>query len=187
MRLVPTAVLFLVILTGSSCNPKVQFAGPMPPSRWDLPNIPSAYRGEYGTGSDRWVVGKDSIFHDEGVLVNGEDFVLRKMAGHLVMSQPIPKTGNWEVLVIRREGDFFRLGAFEDNEAFLNQAQTLMPNKVVPMKSVGTPGYQYRLLSPTAKEFRHMLKEGWYVLDDERTPLARGGVVKTSGLQPPSN
>jgi len=179
--------LLLAVLALVSCNPKIQFDGPMPPSRWDLPNIPKVYRGDYSSESERWVVGKDSIWLDDDVMVNGEDFVLRKMAGHLIMSQPVPKTGNWEVHVIRREGDFFRLGVFEDEEVFLKRAQTLMPGRVMPRKSEGTPGYQYHLLSPSAQEFRSMLKEGWYSMEDALTPLAKGGVVKTSDLPRKSN
>jgi hypothetical protein len=178
---------FWVMLTLSSCNPKVQFDGPMPPSRWDLPNIPKVYRGEYGTDEERWIVGKDSIWLDDEIMVNGEDFVLRKMAGYLVMSQPVPKTGNWEVRVIRREGDAFRMGEFEDREVFLKRAQTLMPGRVMPKKSQGTPGYQYHLLSPSAKEFRAMLKGEWCAMEDQLTPLAKGGVIQTSGWPPQSN
>ena len=38
--------LFLAVaLLVTACNPTVQFDEPMPPSRWNLPNIPKAYRG----------------------------------------------------------------------------------------------------------------------------------------------
>ena len=178
---------FLAVLALVSCNPKIQFDEPMPPSRWDLPNIPKVYRGDYSSEGERWVVGKDTLWMEDEVMVNGVDFVLRKMAGHLIMSQPIPKTGNWEVLLIRREGDFFRLGSFEDEEVFLKRSQTMMPGRVVPKKSEGTPGYQYHLLSPSAKEFRTMLKEEWCSMEDHLTPLAKGGVVKPSDLPLPSN
>lgn len=162
-RLLPIVLL----LTLASCNPDVQFSEPMPPARFNLPNIPGAYRGVIEVDDERWEVGKDTIRHGDEVFVNGEDFLLRRMAGHLMFNQPIPSTGLWEVRVIRKEGAQRFVGAFDGNEAFLTRAQTLMEGRVVPRRSEGSPGYRYHEISPTAKEFRVMLKEGWYTTEDE--------------------
>ena len=92
-------LLLVAVLLVTSCNPKVQFEEPMPPGRFNLPNIPRAFRGEIVDGDEVTRIGKDSIWMDDDVMVNGQDFLLRRMAGHLVMSQPVAETGHWEVFV----------------------------------------------------------------------------------------
>lgn len=179
--------LFLAAGALVSCNPKVQFSEPMPPARFNLPNIPKAYRGVIEDDDTRWQIGKDTIIMGEEVMVNGEDFLLRRMAGHLVMSQPVVKTGQWEVIVIKREGDFMRTGWFDDDDDFIRKAGILLDVPPAERKSNGTPGYSYYLLSPSAKAFKEMLKGGWYEANDEVVPLPRGGTVTPLGRTPQSN
>ena len=95
-----TLLFLMAVLLFTACNPKVQFAEPMPPGRFNLPNIPRAFRGEIEDGDAVTRIGKDSVWMDDEVMVNGQDFLLRRMAGHLVMSQPVPETGQWEVVVL---------------------------------------------------------------------------------------
>ena len=170
--------LALALLVGA-CTPKVQFDEPMPPSRWNMPNIPKDFRGTFlnGEGEVDMRIGKDTIFNGEQVLVNGEDFLLRRMAGHVVFSQPVPETGHWEVFVLRKEGDDMVLGSFKDDDAFLRRMATLLEEAPERQKSGGTPGYKYTLIRPSTKEFKAMLKERLYEEDDPQ-PLPRGGTVR---------
>ena len=123
------------------------------------------------------VIGKDTIRTQTETLVNGEDFLLRRMAGHLVLSQPVAETGQWEVIVLRKEGDEMVLGVFEDDDRFLRRMGTLLEVDPERLKAPGTPGYRYSLLRPTAKEFKVLLKEQLYEADDP-VPLPKGGTVK---------
>ncbi len=186
-RLFPSTALFIAVLTLlTSCNPKVQFNEPMPPGRYNLPNIPKAFRGEIVDGDEVWSIGKDTVRIDDEVMVNGEDFLLRRMAGHVVMSQPVAETGHWEVFLLKREGDVFRTASFEDDESWLRQTATFMESPRERKKSGGKPGYSYWLLSPTAKEFRTVLKQGLYEMA-EGVSLPRGGQVRPSAPPPPTN
>ena len=168
-----------VALLVTACTPKVQFDEPMPPSRWNLPNIPKDYRGTFldEVGQVETVIGKDTIRTGEDVMVNGEDFLLRRMAGHLVYSQPVPETGQWEVYVLRKEGEDMVLGAFKDNDAFLRRMATLLEVDPERLKAPGKPGYKYTLLRPSAKEFKTILKERLYE-EEAPKPLPKGGVIK---------
>lgn len=183
----PTLLVLPVIVLLTSCKPSVQFNEAMPPGRFDLPNIPRAYRGDIVDGEDIWRIGKDSIQMDDWVMVNGQDFVLRRMAGHLLMSQPVPETGHWVVTVIKRDGDQFRTGHFEDDDELLKRMAILMETEPEPKKSGGKPGYRYVLVSPTAKEFRAVLKEGLYELEDDSMTLPRGRRVMPPPPPPPTN
>jgi len=172
-------LLFLVaVLLVTSCNPTVQFEEPMPPGRFNLPNIPRVFRGEIVDGDGVTRIGRDSIWMDDEVMVNGQDFLLRRMAGHLVMSQPVAETGHWEVFVVKREGDQFRLGHFNDDKRTLRRMTTLLEVPFEKARAEGTPGYGYVLLSPSSKEFKAILKQGLYEAGEETVPLPRGGVVK---------
>ena len=187
-KLFPPTALFMAVLTLlASCNPKVQFNEPMPPGRFNLPNIPKAFRGKIVDGDEVWSIGKDTVRIDDEVMVNGEDFLLRRMAGHVVMSQPVAETGHWEVFLLKREGDAFQTASFEDDETWLKQTATFMESPRERKKSGGKPGYSYWLLSPTAKEFRTVLKQGLYEMAEGSVPLPRGGQVRPSAPPPPTN
>ena len=183
----PTLLVLPVIVLLTSCQPSIQFNEAMPPGRFDLPNIPRAFRGEIVDDDEIWRIGKDSIHMNDKVLVNGEDFVLRRMAGHLLMSQPVPETGHWEVMVIKRDGDQFRMGQFEDDDEVLKRMAILMETAPEPKTSGGKPRYRYVLVSPTAKEFRAVLKEGLYELEEDGMPLPKGGRVMPPPPPPPTN
>jgi len=188
MKLPSFPILLLsAVVSLMACHPKVQFEEPMPPGRFNLPNIPKAFRGEIVDGDDVWRIGKDTIGFADGVMVNGQDFLLRRMAGHLVMSHPVTETGHWEVIVLKREGDAFRTAGFEDDQAMLTRMATLLEAPLEHKKSGGYPEYSYVLLSPTAKEFRAILKEGLYELEEGAVPLPRGDKVRPSAPPPPSN
>ena len=187
MKLSQLPLLLSAVLLLSSCNPKVQFNEPMPPGRYNLPNIPKAFRGVIVDGDEVWTIGQDTVRMNDGVMVNGKDFLLRRMAGHVVMSQPVAETGHWEVLLLKRDGDVFRMANFDDDESWLRQTATFMESPRERMKSGGKPGYSYWLFSPTAKEFRTLLKEGLYDMEEDGVPLPRGGVVRPSAPTPPTN
>ena len=177
-HLFSTPLFLVAVLLVTACNPKVQFEEPMPPGRFSLPNIPRAYRGIIVDGDEVTRIGKDSIWLDDEVMVNGQDFLLRRMAGHLVMSQPVAETGHWEVFVLKREGDRFRLGYFNDEERTLRRMTALLEAPFEKARSEGTPGYGYVLLRPSKKEFKAILKQGLYTADGEGVLLPRGGVVR---------
>lgn len=182
MTLPQASSFLLVAFALASCNPKVQFEEPMPPSRPNLPNIPRAYRGTIEhTGlfaGETWQIGKDTVRLGDDILVNGEDFLLRSMAGHVVLSKPIPETGQWEVLLFRHDGEQMYVGSFDEDEAFIRRMATLLAVTPENQRSPGTPGYSYFLLNPSAKEFKTMLKEGLYEKEEQGCPLPRGGVVR---------
>ena len=173
----PWTVL-LVTLALFSCTPKVQFNEPMPPGRMNLPNIPKAMRGVIIEDGERWEFGKDTLKMGDEVLVNGEDFLLRRMAGHIILSQPVVETGRWEVFPVRKTKDSMYLGYFEDHDVFLKRMSTLLSVTPEPEKSASKPSYRYHLLSPTAKEFKVILKERLYEEGDNGVPLPKGGEVR---------
>ena len=170
------ALLFTLAL--HSCTPKVQFNEPMPPGRMNLPNIPASMRGVIVEDGERWELGKDTLKMGDEVLVNGEDFLLRRMAGHIIVSQPVVETGRWEVFPVRKTKDSMYLGNFEDDDAFLKRMSTLLSVAPESEKSAGTPSYRYHLLSPTAKEFKVILKERLYDGGEDGLPLPKGGEVR---------
>ena len=174
-------------LAFSSCNPKVQFDGPMPPNRMNLPNIPSAFRGTIADEDFDYVIGKDTVLLGDEVLVNGEDFLLRRMAGHLVFSRPVVETGHWEVFVFKKENGAFMLGEMKDQDEILARLQVMVEGGTEQKRSEGTPGYKYTLVSPTTKEFKEVLKEGLFDFPGEPCPLPKGGVVRPSTGILPSN
>lgn len=173
--------LFLLPLVLASCTPTVQFTEPMPPSRPNLPNIPKAYRGvihHSGFLDDAvWQIGKDTIRVGDEVMVNGQDFLLRRMAGHVVLSMPVEETGHYEVIVLHDDGERLYPGEFKDGDPFVRRMGTLLTTPPQPLRTPGTAGRKYVLLAPTAKEFRTILKEGLYE-DLEGCPLPKGGVVR---------
>ncbi len=171
----------------AACNPTVQFDGPMPPDRPNLPNIPKAFRGVITDGDMLYVIGKDTLRLGDEVLVNGEDFLLRKVARHLVFSRPVVETGHWEVVVFKKEGNTFFTGSFDGHDEPIARMQVLLEGGVERRKSEGTPGYSYFLLSPSTKEFKALLEEGLYDASGESCPLPNGGVVRPSGGIPLSN
>ena len=179
------SLLILLAVLVASCNPSIQFEEPMPPSRWNLSNIPKVFRGEIRDGNEVWFIGKDTVrierrvdgeLEGEQTLVNGEDFLLRKMAGHLVVNQPVPETGHWEIRLFRKQGDEMVMGEFEDDDPVLVRLATLLEKAPLKKKSPGTPGYKYTLLSPSSKEFKAMLKERLYE-EGDAVPLPRGEVI----------
>lgn len=191
-RLPSVAVLALLVVAG--CTPKVQFSEPMPPNRPNLPNIPKAFRGIYlEEGMEEAIrIGKDTVWMDGDVFIHGEDFLLRKMAGHLVWSQPVEETGHWEVFVFPREGKEWGFGHFGgmdggETDEFIRRMSTLLETTPQRMTSPGTPGHKYHLISPTSREFRTILKEEIYRLDDQKFPLAKGETVTASSGTPPPN
>lgn len=168
----------LITLALYSCTPKVQFNEPMPPGRMNLPNIPKAMRGVIIEDGERWELGKDTLKMGDEVLVNGEDFLLRRMAGHIILSQPVVETGRWEVFPIRKTKDTMYMGYFEDDDTFLKRMSTLLSATPEQEKSASKPSYRYYVLSPTAKEFKTILKERLYDGGEEGLPLPKGGEVR---------
>ena len=124
-------------------------------------------------GDEVWSIGKDTVRIDDEVMVNGEDFLLRRMAGHVVMSQPVTETGHWEVFLLKREGDVFRTATFEDDESWLKQTATFMESPREQKKSGASPGIPLAL-QPHGQGVPHLLKEGVYDLEEGSVPLPRG-------------
>ena len=63
----------------------------MPPKRLNLPNIPKAFRGTIRDEVGAWQIGKETVSMGDTVLVNGVDFLLRKMAGSLIVNLPVDR------------------------------------------------------------------------------------------------
>ena len=161
-----------------SCAPSVQFPEPMPPGRINLPNFPKAMRGSIIEEDVSTVIGKDTLRMGDEVLVNGEDFLLRRMAGHVVFNKRVPETGHWEVIPIRQTKDSMILCAFDDNLEFLERVKSLLEVAPESRNSVGPSGYDYILLSPSAKEFKVLLQERLYDDEEGGALLPKGGEVR---------
>ena len=167
------SLLILLAVLVTACNPSVQFDEPMPPSRWNLSNIPKAFRGDVARPGRRvWFIGKartPSAPKTEGeqTLVNGEDFLLRRMAGHLVVSQPVAETGQWEVIVLRKQGTRWCWVNLKTTTPCWCASRPCW--RRIRNIEAGTPSYKYTLLSPSAKEFKVLLKEQLY---EEGDPVA---------------
>ena len=161
-----------------SCAPSVQFPEPMPPGRINLPNFPKAMRGSIIEEDVSTVIGKDTLRMGDEVLVNGEDFLLRRMAGHVVFNKRVPETGHWEVIPIRQTKDSMILCKFDDNLEFLERVKSLLEVAPEPRNSVGPSGYDYILLSPSAKEFKVLLQERLYDDEEGGGLLPKGGEVR---------
>ncbi len=170
--------LLTVVLALASCTPKVQFSEPMPPGRINLPNIPKAMRGVIMDDGDPMVIGKDTLWTGEEVLINGEDFLLRRMAGHIIMNKLVEETGHWEVIPIRKTKDSMYLCQFDEEDAFLQRMTALLEVSPESRSTEGQFAYEYSLLSPSAKEFKQMLQGRWYAEEEGACPLPKGGEVK---------
>jgi len=175
MRHFPFIVLAAVMAL-TSCNPTVQFSEPMPPGRLNLPNIPKAMRGVIADDGDKTVIGKDTLWIGDDVLVNGEDFLLRRMAGHIMMNKRVAETGHWEVLAIRKTKDSMYLCQFDDDSEFVQRTTALLEVAPETLTTEGKPGYKYSLLSPSAKEFKQLLQARLYSEDEEGACLLPKGV-----------
>ena len=174
-------MIVMAVLVLSACTPTVQFSEPMPPGRLNLPNIPKAMRGEIvdsDRGGDSWLMGKDTLWAGEEYWVNGEDFVLRRMAGHIVMSKRVAETGFWEVIPIRRTQDSMYLCQFDDDSDRLQRISAILEVAPETRVSEGTPGYEYSLLSPSAKGFRALLHERLYAEEEGGMLLPKGAVIR---------
>lgn len=79
------------------------------------------------------------------------------------------------------------MGQFEDDDEVLKRMAILMETAPEPKTSEGKPRYRYVLVSPTAKEFRAVLKEGLYELEEDGMPLPKGGRVMPPPPPPPTN
>ena len=181
---------FFFILIGTalaSCVPSVQFSEPMPPKRVNLPNIPRAFRGTIQDEVGAWQIGKDTVSMGDTVLVNGVDFLLRKMAGSLIVNLPVPETGNYAVVVIQNDGVEMTAHTFEESPAFLGVADSILSVSRVTKQTEGTFGWEYHLLAPTAAEFGLLIEQGEMAHDGWPCPLPNGAVVTPSKKRPPTN
>jgi hypothetical protein len=171
-------ILLAAVMALTSCNPTVQFSEPMPPGRMNLPNIPKAMRGVVVDDGDKTVIGKDTLWMGDDVLVNGEDFLLRRMAGHIMMNKRVPETGHWEVVPIRKTKDSMYLCQFDDDSEFVQRMSALLEVAPETLSTEDKPGYGYSLLSPSAQEFKQLLQERLYSDEEGACLLPKGGEVR---------
>jgi hypothetical protein len=177
--------LFSLVLVG--CVPAVQFDEPMPPNRLNLPNIPRVFRGTIQDGTALWHIGKDTLQMGDTTLVNGVDFLLRKMAGALIVNSPVPETGEWQVMVIWNDEDQMRAHLFEEEPRLFYYADSALAIQREVKQTGGTFGWEYHLLSPSAAEFGDMVRQGLYAEAGRIYPLPNGGWVKPSEETRPTN
>jgi len=177
----------LISMILASCVPSVQFSEPMPPKRLNLPNIPKAFRGTIRDEVGAWQIGKDTVSMGDTVLVNGVDFLLRKMAGSLIVNLPVPETGNYAVVVIQNDGVEMTAHTFEESPVFLGLADSILSVSRVTKQAQGTFGWEYHLLAPTAAEFGQLTQREKMAYDGWRCPLPNGAVVTPSKTRPPTN
>ena len=184
MRILVFVVLSVVLF---SCVPGVQFQEPMPPKRVNLPNIPKAYRGTIEDGNESWQIGKDTVVLGDSVMVNGVDFLLRKMAGALVVNFPVPESGAYGVCIIQNDGQEMTSHFFEEDEVLLSFVDSVLSAPREVKLTSGLLSWEYHLLRPTAAEFGQMLENRVYSEPNGSCPLPYGETVKPSAWIRPTN
>ena len=115
----PSRFVILFLLSAfvwSGCS-NVTFTEPMPLNRRDLPKFPSKWRGTWSDGTDMTVTIGESYFEGDDLekVALGEDVLLRRFHGHLVLNQP-EENGKWSVLLGRRWKDELKLWTFDGAE-----------------------------------------------------------------------
>jgi len=115
----PSRFVILFLLSAfvwSGCS-NVTFTEPMPLNRRDLPKFPSKWRGTWSDGKDMTVTIGESYFEGDDLekVALGEDVLLRRFHGHLVLNQP-EENGKWSVLLGRRWKDELKLWTFDGAE-----------------------------------------------------------------------
>lgn len=184
MRTLVFVVLSVVLF---SCVPGVQFQEPMPPKRVNLPNIPKAYRGTIEDGNGSWKIGKDTVVLGDSVMVNGVDFLLRKMAGALVVNFPVPESGAYGVCIIQNDGQEMTTHFFEEDEVLLSFVDSALSSPREVKQTSGLFSWEYHLLRPTAAEFGQMLENRVFSKANGSCPLPFGETVKPSAWIRPTN
>ena len=110
-------ILFLLsALVWSGCS-NVTFTEPMPLNRRDLSKFPPKWRGTWSDGKDMTITINESSFESTDLekMALGEDVLLRRFHGHLVLNQP-EENGKWSVLLGRRWKDELKLWTFDGAE-----------------------------------------------------------------------
>ena len=115
----PSRFVILFLLSAfvwSGCS-NVTFTEPMPLNRRDLPKFPSKWHGTWSDGKDMTVTIGESYFEGDDLekVALGEDVLLRRFHGHLVLNQP-EENGKWSVLLGRRWKDELKLWTFDGAE-----------------------------------------------------------------------
>jgi hypothetical protein len=107
--------LFACILWSGCSN--VSFTEPMPLNRRNLTKFPHKWQGTWTDGGDLTVIISEHSFEGDDMdrMVLGEDALLRRFHGHLVVNQQ-EENGNWTVLLGKRSKDEFTLWQFDGND-----------------------------------------------------------------------
>ena len=113
-RFVTLVLLGALMWTGCS---NVTFTEPMPMNRRDLPKFPPKWQGTWSDGDEMTITIGESYFegNDLEKMTLGEDVLLRRFHGHLVLNQP-EENGKWSVLLGRRWKDELRLWTFDGSD-----------------------------------------------------------------------
>lgn len=111
--------VFLALLASllwSGCS-NVTFTEPMPLNRRNLAKFPKKWQGPWTDGGDMTVVINANSFEGDDLekMVLGEDALLRRFHGHLVVNQQ-EENGQWSVLLAKRSKDEFTLWQFDGND-----------------------------------------------------------------------
>ena len=96
----PSRLVILFLLSAmvwSGCS-NVTFTEPMPLNRRDLPKFPSIWLGTWSYGKDITITINECYFEGDDLekVALGEDVLLRRLHGHLVLNQS-EENGKWSV------------------------------------------------------------------------------------------
>ena len=113
-RFITLVLLGALMWTGCS---NVTFTEPMPMNRRDLPKFPQTWQGTWSDGDEMTITIGESYFegNDLDKMILGEDVLLRRFHGHLVLNQP-EENDKWSVLLGRRWKDELKLWTFDGSD-----------------------------------------------------------------------
>ena len=160
-RFVTFVLLGALMWTGCS---NVTFTEPMPMNRRDLPKFPTKWQGTWSDGDEMTITIGESYFegNDLEKMTLGDDVLLRRFHGHLVLNQP-EENGKWSVLLGRRWKDELRLWTFDGSDdakvavwgAILNDSAIteFMRDEELGVKT-------YTLAPETNASFRKLITQG---------------------------
>ena len=161
-RLVLTALLGTVLWSGCS---NVTFTDPLPLDRRDINHFPNKWQGTWTDGEDLTIEIAAQYFVDadsEEKIVLGEQAVLRRFHGYLVLNQIQDDGEHWSVLLGRRWKDEIKVWNFDEAnaEAVAVWRQVLADGSAIE-ESAKLSGKTAYVLSPENNAaFRKLITQG---------------------------
>lgn len=116
-QLLPLILLGAILWSGCS---NVTFTDPLPLNRRDLDHFPKKWQGTWSDGEDLTITIAPSYFVDsdsEEKVTLGEQALLRRFHGYLVLNQMGDDGAHWSVLLGRRWKDEIKIWNFDEENA----------------------------------------------------------------------